>query len=87
MFNRPAVKEGEWIAVGNPRAGYTVSGLVMGVYSDYITVGYYQNRAKAIKEDVVWVADHWEFKCSGPSGSYLRGEEEAVVKCGPPPRT
>jgi len=83
MDNRPSVKEGEWIAIGDPRSGNIVSGLVMGVYSDHIAVGYYQNNAKAIKEDVVWVGDHWKFKYSGPNGSYLHGAEEAAVKRGP----
>jgi hypothetical protein len=87
MDNRPAVKKNEWVVVGKPQSGNVVSGLVLGVYSDYIDVGYYQNRAKAIKEEVVWVGDHWEFKYSGPNGSYLRGSEEAAVKRGPPPRS
>ena len=78
MSSMPEVKVGEWISVGR------VGGLVMGVYSDHIAVGYYQNGSKAIKEDVVWKEGHWAFQYSGPSGSYLRGSEADAVKRGPP---
>jgi hypothetical protein len=87
MDNRPAVKIGDWIVVGKPNSGNFVNGLVMGAYAGYVDVGYYQNCTKAIKEEVVWVDDHWEFKCSGPNGSYLHGSEETAVKRGPPPRS
>ena len=80
MSLRPDVKVGEWISVSG------VDGLVMGVYPEYLAVGYYQNQMKVIKEDVVWGDGHWEFKSSGPNGLYLRGSEEAAVKRGPPRR-
>jgi hypothetical protein len=79
MSSQPDVKVGDWVSVGNG-----VNGLVMGVYPDHLAVGYYQNQIKAIKEDVVWKNGHWEFKYSGPNGSYLRGSEAATVKRGPP---
>ncbi|MHB0918749.1 MAG: hypothetical protein ACYC1G_13340 [Thiobacillus sp.] len=81
MSSQPYVKVGEWISVSG------VAGLVMGVFPEYLTVGYYQNQAKAIKEEVVWDGAHWKFKSSGPDGSYLHGLEEAAVKRGPPRRT
>ena len=84
MAQQPEVKEGQWIAVGDPSSGLTVDGLVMGVYSDHISVGYYQNQLKAIKEDVIWNDGCWRFKYSGPNGSYLKGPEEWAVKQGPP---
>lgn len=55
----------------------------MYVCDEYISVGYYQNRAKTIKEEAIWDGERWQFKSSGPNGSYLRGEEEAAVKRGP----
>lgn len=81
MTSRPDVKIGEWISVSG------VAGLVMGVFPEYLTVGYYQNQAKAIKEEVVWEGAHWKFKHPGPNGSYLHGSEEAAVKRGPPPKS
>jgi hypothetical protein len=84
VTQQPEVREGQWIVVGDPSSDYTVDGLVMGVYADYISVGYYQNRIKAIKEDVVWKDGCWRFKYSGPNGSYLQGPEEWAVKQGPP---
>jgi hypothetical protein len=48
-----------------------------------LSVGYYQNNVKAIKEDVIWKDDRWQFKCSGPNGVYLKGKDAAIVKNGP----
>lgn len=77
--NAPTVVPGKWIVVGK-----TVDGYVFSVSPDgSLEVGYYQNRSKAIKETVVWSGTGWEFKFSGPNGSYLRGDEEAIVKRGP----
>lgn len=81
MSSQPDVKVGEWISVSG------VDGLVMGVFPEFLAVGYYQNHAKAVKEDVIWRNDRWEFRSSGPDASYLRGAEEAAVKRGPPRRT
>ena len=82
MSSQPEVKVGEWIYVSG-----SVPGLVMGVCPEFLAVGYYQNQAKAVKEDVVWRNDRWEFRTSGPDASYLRGAAEAEVKRGPPPRS
>jgi len=79
MAEQPVVTEGQWIRIGS------IDALVMLVGNDYISVGYYQNHAKAIKEDAVWNGNGWEFKYSGPNGIYLFGHEEAAVKRGPPP--
>ena len=87
MLERPQVNEGQWIRIGNLKAGSVVSGLVMAVLEDHIAVGYYQNQSKAIKEDVIWKDGHWQFKYQGPNGSYLHGSEEAAVKRGPPPKS
>ncbi len=58
---------------------------VMAAHSDgSLAVGYYQNNAKAIGEDVVWDGKCWQFKYSGPNGTYLKGELEAIVRRGPP---
>jgi len=80
MSNRPTVKKDDWIKIGTSR----IDALVMHTSEEHISVGYYQNHAKAIKEDVIWDGERWQFEHSGPSGSYLRGAEEAAVKRGPP---
>jgi hypothetical protein len=78
-MSAPQVRIDQWIKVGT-----TLDGLVMDIYDDNtIAVGYYQNREKAIKEDVVWNGIEWQFKYSGPNGTYLRGTDEARVKRGP----
>jgi hypothetical protein len=75
----PAVTPGQWIRVGK-----SVDGYVFSVDPDgSLEVGYYQNHTKAIKETVVWNGREWEFKYHGPNGTYLRGDEEAIVKRGP----
>lgn len=78
----PAVQLNQWIRIGSPG----VDGVVLDIYADgSLGVGYYQNQSKAIKDDVVWDGERWTFQHSGPSGSYLRGAEEAMVKGGPFP--
>lgn len=78
-LNRPEVSERQWIYMSSGTPGY-----VFQVNGDgSLEVGYYQQRLKAIKETVVWRGSGWEFKESGPCGSYLRGEDEALVKRGP----
>ena len=50
-MERPHVEEGDWITVGKSNE---VVGYVFAVYPDGgLAFGYYQNNAKAIKEDVV----------------------------------
>ena len=79
MSDAPLVDEGQWILVGSTR----INGLVMSVYGDgHLGVGHYQN-SKALKEDVVWDGEQWDFEQSGPSANYLRGSEAAAVKRGP----
>ncbi len=85
VMEPPKIKKGEWIKIGQS-IGLTgpIDGYVIDIYSDgTLGVGYYQNDMKAIKEEVIWNGEYWEFKCSGPNGSYLRGAEEAIVKRGP----
>jgi len=83
MTDTPAVQINQWIRLG-PSPG--VDGVVLEIQSDgSLGVGYYQNRTKAVKEDVIWAGSEWQFKHSGPSGSYLHGAEEAMVKRGPLP--
>lgn len=75
------VKEGDWITVGSSN----MNAYVFHVLSDTeVSAGYYQNQSKAIKEDFVWDGESWQFKYQGPNGSYLRDQEEAIVKIGPP---
>lgn len=74
------VKKGEWITVGSSK----INAYIFHVFSDTeVSAGYYQNGSKAIKEDFIWDGETWQFKYSGPCGSYLNGQEAAIVKKGP----
>lgn len=76
----PRIEHGQWIKIGI----HGLDGVVLDIRRDgSLSVGYYQNRLKAIKEDVIWDGDRWMFATSGPSGSYLHGADEALVKRGP----
>lgn len=75
----PLVKENTWIRLASGIDAY-----VFNVISETkLSIGYYQNNLKAVKENVLWKNNQWEFETSGPSGSYLRGADEAIVKRGP----
>ena len=82
----PEVKEQSWIKLGPNEPGQDlIDAYVLRVYSPTkLSVGYYQNQLKTIKEDVIWTGTHWEFEIHGPCGSYLQGHEAAIVKRGPP---
>lgn len=74
------VKENEWIYVGENRT----PAYVINVFSPTeVAAGYFQNQEKAIKELFVLTNGRWEFKSSGPSGSYLGGILASTVKRGP----
>ncbi|WP_229653033.1 hypothetical protein, partial [Vibrio parahaemolyticus] len=80
IVNLPNVKVGDWIQVGENK----INAYVFHIFdSKNISAGYYQNRMKAIKDDFLWDGEAWQFKYSGPSGSYLKGSEEMIVKQGP----
>lgn len=83
-MKQPNVKKGDWIIIGPSDSFSPINGYVIDVFEDSLGVGYYQNELKAIKDDVIWNGTHWEFKYNGPCGSYLRGQEESIVKHGPP---
>lgn len=84
-MTKPIVNKGEWIVIGKQSPFGGVHGYVFNVHADgSLSVGYYQNKLKAVKEDVVWDGEHWQFRNSGPDASYLRGVEERIVKNGPP---
>jgi hypothetical protein len=73
MNERPSVKLGDWIIVGEG-FGNEKHAVVCRVYSDDplgdIEVIYLDNRNRAINEDVVWKEDYWGFKHPGASGGY-----------------
>lgn len=80
----PEVKLDTWIKIKSTRLDSGIDGYVLGIFDEKeISVGYYQNDAKVIKETVVWKDGFWCFKYSDPNGSYLRGKYEAIVKRGP----
>lgn len=83
-MDQPEVKQGEWIILKSDEASEGVHGYVLAVFPDgTLSVGYYQNNAKPIQEDVVWSDSFWKFKYDAPSGSYLRGSAAEIVKRGP----
>jgi len=49
-------------------------------------VGYYQNRTKVIKEQVVWKDGYWDWVYPGAlGGGYLDGSIAKRIKDGPKP--
>ncbi|MFA6608300.1 MAG: hypothetical protein WCT07_00065 [Candidatus Paceibacterota bacterium] len=50
-----------------------------GIHGD-VEVVYHQNGLKGIKEDAVWDGTKWNFKNSGPSGSYVNIDQYPDVK-------
>jgi hypothetical protein len=61
-----------------------INAYILNVISENkISIGCHQNNLKAIKEDAVLQDGQWVFEVSGPSCSYLRGSDEAIVKSGP----
>jgi len=79
----PDVKVNTWITVGESN----IHAYVFTVRSETeVSAGYYQNKAKEVKEDFVWDGACWNFKGSGVSASYLRGHDAAIVRNGPPMR-
>ena len=75
-----SIETGKWIYVGDSR----IPAYIINVISDTeVSAGYFQNDSKAIKEEFVLNNGQWQFKHSGPSGSYLKGDLEAIVKRGP----
>ena len=84
IMKPPEVKKGEWIIIRHKENSRRVDGYVFDIFTDdTLSVGYLQNNAKPIKEEVVWSGNFWEFKYDDPSGSYLKGSEAAIVKRGP----
>ncbi|GEM_PF-2229952 len=74
------VKENDWIYVGEKK----IPAYVIRVASpQHVYAGYFQNGLKAIKDEFILTDNGWEFKYSGPSGSYLTDRLEAIVKQGP----
>ncbi|HCS64515.1 MAG TPA: hypothetical protein DIW64_10800 [Cellvibrio sp.] len=79
-MSQSKVSVGDWIIVGDAN----INAYVFNVRSDTeVAAGYYQNGAKAIKEDFFWDGNRWQFKSEGPCGSYLKGHEAAIVINGP----
>ncbi|RXF00411.1 hypothetical protein [Pseudoalteromonas sp. PS5] len=73
-----SLKAGEWITIGD-----SIDGYIFSVISDAeLMIGYMQNGIKPIKEKVVLSEGRWIFESSGPSGSYLREVEAAILKRG-----
>lgn len=74
----PKISTGQWITVGNSIDAYVFT----VVNEKELLIGYLQNASKAIKESVEFIDGEWLFKTTGPNGSYLRGQEAALIKRG-----
>lgn len=74
------IKEGDWIRITKNNIPAYVINIID---NENITIGYYQNNSKAIKEDCILKDGIWEFRYSGPSGSYIQGSLEYIIKSGP----
>jgi len=82
--SQPKIKKGSWIVIKSDENSHGIDGYVFDVYSNgELSVGYYQNDTKGIKENVMWNGSFWVFKSSGPDGTYLSKTDEALVKRGP----
>ncbi len=80
----PSIRLHDWIKVKSDNDDEGQDGYVFKVISNAeLSVGYYQNQSKAIKENVIWTGTHWKFKNDGPSGLHLKGPDESIVKRGP----
>lgn len=84
-MDQPKVKERDWITIGKEKFINRIDAYVISIHNDgSLAVGYYQNKLKAIKTNVIWDGEHWQFQSKDIDGVYLRGAEEHIVKQGPP---
>ena len=77
MPERPEVKVGEWVSIGD------VEALVISISTEYIFVGHFANGREAVKEEAIWHGTGWRFMHPGANASYLYGSKAMVVKRGP----
>ncbi len=82
---QPPVKKGDWVCIGKGTGEKDAcivdianTGEEQRVFAAYLQYSDW----KAIKKEIVWRDDHWEFKYN--SGSYLHGNWEAILRKGPP---
>ena len=82
----PEVRQNSWVKIGSDRSIGVLDGYVLRVNEPgKLSVGYYQNELKAIRTDIIWNGDYWEFAPPDCGlGSYLSGYEESIVRRGPP---
>lgn len=74
-MNPPNVAESEWIYIGALQAHGRLSAVVCGISDDQnpprrLSVIYLDRGNQAIRENVVWRDDHWDFEIAGPNGGY-----------------
>jgi len=72
MSEPPRVKKEDIIYIGRDGG---IRAVVSHVYAEPKLNGavaevVYDDKGKAINEDVKWVLDHWEFAVPGPGGGY-----------------
>ena len=80
-IEKPDVKTGEWIHIGN--SIIPVSAVVCNIYegrqsgADLEVV--YMDGSKAINDDIIWDDGYWRFKNSGASGGYADNSDRLSV--------
>ena len=80
----PEVILKSWIKLGSNDPFRGLDGYVLRIFSPgHLSVGYYQNRLKTIRADVIWNGSYWEFEHPHGWGSYLGEPEAGIVKRGP----
>ena len=60
---KKVIKEKEWIKIKSSQDSTAINGYVLKCISnELLSVGYMQNNAKGIKEDIIWNGSFWQFK-------------------------
>jgi hypothetical protein len=86
-INTPLVRAGDWVRISSPRPLGRKQGYVFAVHEDQtISVGYLDNKGTAVKENLFWNGEYWEFINPDPDTSYLQESDRAIVESGPPHR-
>jgi len=75
----PAVKAGDWIKIKSDEKDTGIDGCVFEVlFEGEVSIGYYQDSTRTVKEEVVWNGTHWKFKYEGLVGSGTRNRKAVI---------
>lgn len=79
------IKVGDWITIGDDSGTRTTYGYVFKIYdTENLEIGYVQYSGKAVKDEVTWNGEYWNFKNPDSLGRYLHTQDEHIVLQGPP---